>query len=377
MVRNFITLITLAVFVWLVWSFSGRNTPLKSPDGYISVVEEINLADTLSRNILGVQPYMEVSDYFNQAVFKEKLKKYIIASSAKGLIRKNTLIVYPESIGTWLFLINEKHNLAEKKQLHKVLRAIAFSNAFDFLLGYIKTGDESNKEFSSIIRMKAKSMAKAYFETFGELAIETNSYLLAGSIVLPGPKVMNGEIYVDLNGSLRNASFLFGPDGKVVGDPIFKTFPHSAESTYFSFPDSADSQVFNLPFAKTAVILGYDSWFDQAYESAKSNDAEVIINPSFLSGNHSLLSKWQDFDGIHEPKNLDPADAGVLTIKDAWEKYSLPTQLKDMKSKVGLTVFFNGNLWDMGKGGHPIVVYNDEILPSIPAGKGGIWSLNY
>ncbi len=377
MVRHFITLITLAVFVWLVWSFSGRNTPLKNPDAYISVVEEINLSDSLSRNILGIQPYMEVSDYFNQAVFKEKLKQYIVASSTKGLIRKNTLIVYPESIGTWLFLINEKHNLAEKKQLHKVLRAIAFSNAFDFLLGYIKTGDESNKQFSSIIRMKAKSMAKAYFETFSELALETNSYLLAGSIVLPDPVVMNGEIYVNLNGPLLNASFLFGPDGKVVENPILKTFPHSTETTYLSSPGSISSQVFNLPFTKTAVILGYDSWFDQTYESAQSDNVEVILNPSFLSENHSMLSKWQDFDGVYEPKNLDPADVGILTHKDAWEKYSLPSRLKTMKSKVGLSVFFSGDLWDMSKGGHPIVIYNDQILPTIPAGKGGIWSLNY
>ncbi|WPR76459.1 hypothetical protein [Algoriphagus sp. NG3] len=377
MIRNFITLITLAVFVWLVWSFSGRNTPLKNPDGYISVVEEINLADSLSRNILGIQPYMEVSDYFSQTVFKEKLKQYIEASSTKGLIRKNTLIVYPESIGTWLFLINEKHNLAEKKQLNKVLRAIAFSNAFDFLLGYIKTGDESNKEFSSIIRMKAKSMVKVYFETFSELALESKSYLLAGSIVLPGPTVVNGEIFVNLSAPLYNASFMFGPDGKVVGNPILKTFPHSIETTYLSFPDSANSQVFNLPYTKTAVILGYDSWFDQAYESVKSEGAEIILNPTFLSGNHSMLSKWQDFDGDHEPENLDPGDAGKLTIKDAWEKYSLHTRLKTIKSKVGLSVFFNGNLWDMSKGGHPIVVYNDQIFPTIPAGKGGIWSLNY
>ncbi|MEB2777634.1 hypothetical protein SYJ56_20120 [Algoriphagus sp. D3-2-R+10] len=377
MIRKFTTLFILAVFVWLIWSFSGRNTPLLEPNSYISVVEEINPSDSLSRNIIGIQPYMEVSDYFSQVIFKEKIRQYLVTANSIAFIKKSTLVIYPENIGTWLLLLNEKHNLAEKKTLNEVMRTIAFSNAFDFFLGYIKTGDESNTEFSSIIRMKAKSMAKAYFETFSDLAIETNAYIVAGSILLPDPSVDDGEINLNLSGPLYNASFLFGPDGKVVGNPILKSFPNSTEASYTSAGDPNTLQVFDLPIGKTFILPFNDSWQSDAYENAINDSAEIIIGSSFFPGNHTLHSKWTGYDGEINPENLDFGDIDKLSNKEAWEKYSLPKQIKSTKANVGFNVFFRGDLWDLGPAGQPLVVLNHKILPITPAGKGGVWSFNF
>lgn len=377
MIRRIITLFILTVFVWLIWSYSGRNTPLEEPESHLSVVQEINPSDSLERNIVGIQPYMEVTDYFNQLYFKEKIRSYLVAAKGKSFIHTNTIIVYPEHIGTWLFLLEEKHNLAEKKTLNEVTRIIAVSNAFDFFLGYLKTGDETNKEISSIIRMKAKSMARAYSGTFKDLAIETNTYILAGSILLPEPSVVDGEIYVNLNGPLYNASFLFGPDGKVVGNPILKSYLNSAEDQFTTAGAQESAQVFDLPFGKTSIIPFNDSFHSQSYEKAVAESAEIILSPSFFTGNQSEYSKWIGYNGKPAPDNLDPEDVGNLSNKEAWEKYCLPQGIKKTKAKVGFIAFFRGDFWDLGPSGQPLVVLNDQILSVIPAGKGGVWSLNF
>lgn len=377
MIRKFITLFILAVFIWLIWSFSGRNTPLLEPTSYISVVEEINPSDSLTRNIIGIQPYMEVSDYFNQVSFKDKIRQYLVAASDKEFIKEHTLVVYPEYIGTWLLLLEEKHNLAEKETLKEVISTMIYSNAFDYFLGYLKTGDEENTEVSSIFRMKAKVMLKAYYETFSELSIETNTYIVAGSIVLPEPRVVDGEIYLKLNGPLYNASFIFGPDGKVVGDPILKAFPNANELPYTAAADPKNSTVFELPFGKTTVLLCNDSWHQEAYKNAIIDSAEIIIVSSFCTSNHSMTSKWSGYDGKESSLNFEMGDVGEITTVEAWEKYSLPAHIQNTKAHVGMNVFFRGDLWDLGSDGQPIALLNNTILPVTPAGKAGVWSLNF
>lgn len=377
MIRKLITFFILVVFIWLIWSFSGRNTPLLAPKSYISVVEEINPSDSLSRNIVGIQPYMEVSDYFDEEIFKEKLRQYLVAAKEKAFIKKNTLVIYPEYIGTWLLLLGEKHNIAEMETLEEAIRTIAYSNAFDYFLGYIKTGNESNIEFSSIFRMKAKIMLKAYYKAFSELSYETKTYIVAGSIVLPEPSVVDGEIYLELNGPLYNASFLFGPDGKVLGNPILKAFLNSAEDNFTSEGDPKNSQVFDLPLGKTSIMLCNDSWHSQSYTNAIQDSAEIILVSSFWTGEHSMTSKWIGYDGEVSPANLDEDNIGELTNSEAWVKYGLPGQIKKTKAKVGLTVFLRGNFWNLGSDGQPLAWLNNRILPVTPGEKGGVWSLNF
>lgn len=75
---------------------------------------------------------MEVSDYFNQIIFKDKIRLYLLAANSNALIKKKTLVVFPENIGTWLAIIGEKHGLSEQKDMQKAMNTLVYSNAFDF-----------------------------------------------------------------------------------------------------------------------------------------------------------------------------------------------------------------------------------------------------
>jgi predicted amidohydrolase len=377
MIRKLSTLIILTVFIWLIWSFSGRNTPLSEATSYLSITKEINPSDTLSRNIVGIQPFMEVSDYFNQVIFKDKLRQYLVAANTQEFIKENTLVVYPEYIGTWLLLLGEKRNLAEKETFEEAINIMIYSNAFDYFLGYLKTGEEENIRVSSIFRMKAKVMLTAYYETFSELAIETSTYIVAGSIVLPEPRVVDGEIYLKLNGPLYNASFLFGPNGKVVGNPILKAFPDTIEDQFTTAADPKNSPIFELPFGKTAIMMYNDSWQKEAYTNAIDEAAEIIVVSSFCRDDQAMTAKWSGYDGKVTPENVSISDVGELTNLEAWEKYGLPAQIKDTKATVGLNVFFQGKMWDLGSSGQPMAIINNMILPLTPAEQAGVWSLNF
>lgn len=377
MLKRSITFLILVIFIWLIWSYSGRNLPLAEPESYISVIEEINPTDSLDRNIVGIQPYMLASDYLNEVRFKQKIRQYLVAATEKGFIKKKTVILYPDYIGTWLVLLGEKHALAEKETIKEAISTFIFSNAFDYFLGYIKTGKEEDKSVSAIIRMKSKVMASVYYNTFSELAKETKSYIVAGSIVLPGPYVSDGKLYIENKKNLYNASFVFGPDGNIFGEPILELYPNSSELKFITEPESKKVQTIDLPFVKSTVLIGQDSWYPELYNQAISSGSEIILVPSFQTGTKSMENLWKGFERELSPSFVNSEDINQLKTKEAWTKYSLTNQKKGNGQTFGFNVFLRGEFWDLGSDGQPTVIFNGSDLPISLAEKAGVWSLNY
>ncbi len=375
--RHLISLFILLLFIWLIWSYSGRNMPLEEANAHISVVQEINPSDSLDRNVIGIQPYMEVADYFSQVKFKEKLRLYLVEADKKEFLRKKTIVLFPEYIGTWLVLEGEKHVLADKETMKAALTTMVISNFFDFSLAYLKTSKEADRAASAIFRMKAKSMANSYYLTFSELAKASKIHLAAGSIILPDPTVADGIIYVNPKGPLYNAAFVFGPDGKVIGDPILKAFPIESEIPFLTAGIPGEISTFDLPFAKTSVLICADSWYPDAYQSAINQQAELILVPSFCTGGGAMDILWKGYSGNPEPAGTDKNDINKLTEREAWEKYALPGQIQKTRAQAGLNVFLRGNLWDLGADGQPMAIFQNKLLQLTPADSAGIWSLNF
>ena len=193
-VRRFlVSSILLAIFLWLIWSFAGRSYPPDQPETFLDIVEEVNPSDSLQNNILGIQPYMIAKDYLDQETFFRKLELYLDVSRKSRLISPNTIVLLPEYIGTWLVLSGEKHVLAEKDNLNDAMSTLVLSNIFDFSLNYLQT-HESDKATAALFRMKARNMAQDYFNTFSQLAQQFDCYIAAGSIILPKPSVVDGEL---------------------------------------------------------------------------------------------------------------------------------------------------------------------------------------
>ncbi len=71
-----------------------------------------------------------------------------------------------------------------------------------------------NEFVETVYQMKAWQMAYKYQSIFSRLAKEYRVSIVAGSIVLPNPKVIEGNI-TPTDGPLRNVSFYFHSDGRV------------------------------------------------------------------------------------------------------------------------------------------------------------------
>lgn len=377
MIKKIISLIILCVFIWMIWSFSGRNHPLPLVDAKITEIQEINPSDSLDRSIVGIQPYMLASDYFSQAMFKEKMGIYLREAKKSNLIRKKSIVLFPEYIGTWLVLEGEKHSIAAEETLQDAMTIMVVSNLFEFVKSLPAASDAKDKAAAAIFRMKARKMAKSYFSTFSELAIDYKTYIAAGSIILPGPVVENGNLVLDTDKPLYNASFIFGPDGKIVGSPILKAFPIESEQPFLATSDPLQIPTFDLPIGKTSLLICADSWYPEAYQTSKNENAEVILVPSYCTGDGTMDKLWQGYSGYPEPTGTELDDINQISERQAWEKYALPGKIKTTSAQVGMNVFLRGELWDLGTDGQPLVVSQGELLPVKAAEKAGIWSLNF
>jgi hypothetical protein len=220
-------------------------------------------------------------------------------------------------------------------------------------------------------------MASVYYSTFSELAKETGTYIVAGSIVLPGPYVSDGKLFVENKKTLSNVSFVFGPDGKIIGDPIFELYPNSSELKFISEPESKVVPSVEIPFAKTTILLGEDSWYPDLYKQANSSESEIILSTSFQTGINSMDSLWRGLTRKQIPDFINPEDINRLKTKDAWTKYSLPNQMRGHGKAFGFNIFLKGEFWELGSDGQPFVVFKDSVFTVSPAEKAGIWSLNF
>lgn len=377
MFKRLISILILLLFCWLIWSNYGRNFPYPVPKSHLSVVEKLPAADSSDRILVGIQPYMEVQDYFYQEIFKEKITHYLHEARRQGFLGKNSVVLLPEYLGTWLVLEGEKHAIANEKTLNGALTLMVLSNFFEFGIFYVQDHGEKDKAAAALFRMKSRKMAKSYFLTFSELAKEFNTTFIPGSIILPEPRVINGELEIEPTGKLFNASFVFGPDGKIHGKPILKAFPIESEQDFLTSASVEELPVFELPIGKTSVLICADSWFPSAYENAGKNQVELILVPSYCTGDGTMAKLWQGYSGQKEPTGTDLSDIGKITEQAAWEKYALPGQIGKSGARYGMNVFLRGDLWDLGTDGQPFVIAKGELVKTSPAEKAGIWALRF
>jgi hypothetical protein len=90
--------------------------------------------DRSNGNILAMQVYMNVLDYSSPERFFEKLDSYLLEAKKKGLINENTIVVFPEHIGSALVLLGEKTEVYAANSVSSAFSKIAVGN----LVGYSK-----------------------------------------------------------------------------------------------------------------------------------------------------------------------------------------------------------------------------------------------
>lgn len=348
------TLFALALSIALVVALTSYAlwTGQRTPGHYLSdlrITLAVNDGVPADRgNLLGIQPELFPADYQNIKRLHRKLAAYLQQARDRGLINPRTIVVLPEHIGTWLFASGEKAQLYQATTIGDALDWLSASNPLKFAEAMLRARGE-DRVADAHLRMKAETMAHDYQTLFGGLAREFGVTLVAGSIVLPSPKLDNGQLRVG-NGVLRNVSLTFGPTGVPLGPPQRQRFPAWSQRDYLRPAADAPLQVFDTPAGKLGILIGSDSWYPGNYLELDRMGVELIAIPAFVAGSGSWNAPWpaDKVDGHGAlPTTLAPLSEG-----EAWRNLTLAGQAPTRSARAGISVFMRGQFWDQGSSGH-------------------------
>ncbi|WP_341520689.1 carbon-nitrogen hydrolase family protein [Pseudomonas sp. G.S.17] len=306
-------------------------------------------------NLLGVQAELFPADYQSIDRLHRKLAAYLEQARDKGLISSKTIVVLPEHVGTWLFASGEKNQLYQATTIDDAMTWLSVSNPLKFVAAMLGATGE-NRLNDAHLRMKAASMAKDYQTLFGGLAKEFGVTLVAGSIVLPEPRVVDGKLEVG-SGPLFNSSLAFGSDGLPLGQPQRQLYPASYQRGYIQSAADAPLNVIDTPAGRLGILIGIDSWYPRNYSRLNDGGAELIAVPAFVVGNGGWLKPWR---GEQRADLTPPVDmpTGSLSEGEAWQRLTLTSKLPGSSARAGVSVFMRGQFWDQGSAGHSFASRN-------------------
>ena len=308
-------------------------------------------------NLLGIQPELFPTDYQSSERLHRKLAAYLQKAQEQGLLNEKTIVVLPEHIGTWLMVSGEKDELYQANTLKDAMNWLAVSNPLKFARALIAAKGE-NRVDDAHLRMKAKGMAKDYQALFGGLAKEFRVTLVAGSIVLPEPSVIDGTLKIG-RGALFNSSVVFDRDGLPIGQPHRQMHPVFDQSDVIAANGDHDLNVVDTPAGRLGVLIGSDSWYPDNYRKLDSQGAQLIAVPAYVAGRGTWDKPWRGYKGLSTPSSIS-LKAGELSEGQAWQRLTLTAQPPSSQAIAGMSVFLRGQFWDKGSAGQSFLSSNGQ-----------------
>ncbi|OQA04033.1 MAG: Carbon-nitrogen hydrolase [bacterium ADurb.Bin400] len=271
------------------------------------------------------------------------MESYLKSANESNLLRSNTIVVYPEYIGTWLVSCNLPAIAYQLNNISVVMAMLAARNFPSFIRTYRRTKNLPK----TLFLIRAKEMRKIYHDTFSLLAQRYGVTIVAGSIVLPKPSVRGGVLQISM-GDLHNVSVTYGPDGEA--HEILAVKSHLIEEEQpFTTPGISDCPpIYQTPAGKLAVLICADSWHAACYQQLRPLGALMLAVPSFLSRGGVWNKPWHS--------------SPEITEKEAWLKHAMAGQLKDTGIRFGINVFLRGRVWGIDSDGQTIAVRDNDLI---------------
>ena len=369
-VRNVIAILVLIVLVYCVWAYTERQSSFDR--SYAGSVDMQQFGSDSGRgNIVSIQPYMYPGDYASEKTFYDALNYYMQMAAKKGYLHTNSVVSFPEYLGTWLVVAGEKKGVFDAKTAHDAMELMAMSNLVKFLPKYF-TSKAKDKSADALFRMKANRMARIYHHTFSSLANQYGVTIVAGSIVLPGAEVKQGKLTVNSKEQLFNVSLVYKPDGHAEEKIVRKAFPIADELVFTCNENPSNIPLYNTPAGKMAVLICADSWYADCYKQSVKEQAKFVIVPSYVEGDNAFKNPWPGYSGFANPTDIDKNDIGKITILDGWLRYALPGRMKQAGLQNGIITYLHGRFWNLGSDARFVLVNHGETVVKQPNADAGI-----
>lgn len=355
-----ILLISLAILgIYLTWKYFPQGK-LVIKDDTLSVDVDlfINENTSCSHWIVGVQAEMFAHHYQSEEAFYNRLNDHLKPIKEKCKHTGKSVIVFPEHIGTWLIAAEEKNSVYTAGKASSAFLPVVLSRPIRFLKYKLAGLDAPDSTQASLFLLKAEKTVKIYQNVFSRLAKEYNAYIIAGSILLPSPKVENGKIKISGN-ELYNNSFIFLPDGSAANEITKKIFPVIDERKFCSTATLDDLKVHKSEAGNISTLICADSWYPEHYTKINSLNTTILAVPSYVTGK-TMKDRWKGYGyhGATPPENVNLEDVGNIAELEAWNKYAISGRISP--NTIGVNVFLRGQLWDMKGDGQSKIVFKGK-----------------
>jgi len=284
------------------------------------------------------------------------------------------VIVFPETIGTWLVAANEPGIAYKCPSVTLAMILFIFSHLLAFIIELINAISQTKlmQKYGimgcvqrTIFRIKAKKSFDIYTQTFSEIAKENNAYVVAGSTFLPRIIPGKGRYGVSLtNEGLYNVALTFAPDGSVC-NIAYKNYLIPEEREFLDASTEETLSTFDTSFGRIAVVICADSWVPSMYKRIQEQKVDIICVP-ILVDNNGWDSLWEGYNLGFTPSDVDTKDIGTETNKSMWNKYSVNGRVHSTTARVAIRSCIHGKIWDMGLAGQSsIKIVNnnkDDVL---------------
>ncbi|MBX3058955.1 MAG: carbon-nitrogen hydrolase family protein [Anaerolineae bacterium] len=314
-------------------------------------------------NLVGVQSYMTAVQYATADQFHTHLDGYLAAAQAEGWLHANTIVIFPENIGTWLLLVNENSSIIEAETMDSASKRMV-SHHLPRFLWTLPQAAGRNRAAGALFRMKAQQIAAVYQDTFAQLAATYGVTIVAGSVFLPQPEWGNGRLHCT-PGPLQNVCCVFASDGRAYPTITRKVHLVPDEGALLQGGHLADLPVYDTLAGRLGVLICADSWYPTSYEALAAQEVDIIAVPNNQGGWHK---PWGGYLTPPVPDDVDTADIGRLTEEEAWLKYALAGRMGGSGARVGMQVFFHGRMWDQVSEGQSIILKENQLIeaPDVP-----------
>lgn len=293
-----------------------------------------------------VQAKVTLPDYYTEESFRsmtERLVQQAAATMPEGVPR---LIVFPEDYASGCLFAGEEAALKDASSLRGAVAKLVqrhfpgvMKERLRHRVGWVR----------AFALLRAEDAARLYFRTFSELAKKHRTYILGGSALLPELDTGDGR-FVPKGPDVYNVSYLFGPDGNVVGRQR-KAFLIDLEG-----PDGLDLSsgrveeldVFDTELGRIGVAVCFDAFQEPVIQRMKELDVDIFLQPSANPG------PWNDWQ------------------REDWLRGTWKAVVEEGVAVYGVNPMLVGSLLDVEFEGQSSIVCRDtERLAGLLEGAGG------
>ncbi|RME23620.1 MAG: hypothetical protein D6798_13170 [Deltaproteobacteria bacterium] len=309
-------------------------------------------------NIVGVQAWMDPTGFSSAEEYDARLRSWLDDAFDREWLRPDTVVVLPESIGVWLMLVDEPPAVVEADTAQDALEQLLARHLPSFLELRGSTPARDDDKYA-LYALKAKEIVDTYQEVMSGLAADYGVTLVAGSVVLPEPTVVDGRIEITKGAVLRNASFVFDREGRVMEEPVVQAFPTEAMMDFIEPGSPGRLTVYDSPAGRIGVLVGNDTWFPEAWQALADAGAERVVAPMLLQPEGTWFGDWKGYDGWPTPPDVDGPSSKDLTMAEAFQRYGLSGRADDYGVDVAMAVPLRGAMWELTTDGQ--VTGRDEF----------------